>query len=347
MSTITRNGFGVFESTDCVDGMEMLKSIGGNFTIEKAQVSYPRAIIGSMGGVDNNGNVLPEIEMTPIEAYLPVRSDTGENISNMTIGEGYNVLQNSEVIDMVNTICGTHGMNYRYMTLVSGGRGLAVQVECPDLTAALSIGGDENRGNLTITNFHDGTGALKVHVSLKRMFCANTLPALNREFRTMKRANHRAAHSIKHCKTMDERIANMVETYQESMNDMVSTSDLLRKLAAVRITAAEKREYFKRLVNADGKAKSELTKRALTMRETKMSALLAASRNPVNQVEGAGLTWYEALQAPTHFGTHGMRLRDTGRGGDDEMRFVSSEMGAGAEFSTFALETALEMAGVK
>lgn len=345
-TTITTTCYGVTTSEDCKDGIDMLKSCGGDFSIDKVQVGYQRTIPDSVGGVDSDGNIVPDTEMRAINAFVPVRSDTGINIADTTVGEGYTILQNREVIDLVSAICGAHDLTYNFMTLIHGGRGLAVQVACPDLSDALSVGDDRNDGRLTITNYHDGSGALKVHVSLIRMMCTNTLPAIGREFRNKRGKSRLAAHSIKHSSKMQDRIADMVKCYREAMGEMVETAELLRSLAGVSCSAAARRKFFDTLVNGAEHDEKELSKRAKTMRENKLTELQKAFRNPVNKVADASGSWYEALQAATFFGTHSITVRNTRDVSDDENRYLSKNFGAGATMNVEALELATQMAGV-
>ena len=347
MSAITTTAFGVHQSEDCKSGIDMLAACGGSFDIEKVQVSYPwEDKQGVPSGMDSEGNPFYAPKWNAVACHVPVRSDTGEAVADKTVGDDYTVLQNREVIDIVDAICGDHDLNYDFMTTIHGGRGLAVQVKCPDLTDALSIGNDVVEGRLTITNFHDGTGSLKVFISLLRMMCANKLPAIGREYRKAKKAGKLGTYAIKHSKNMEDRIRDMVMCYKQSMGDMVSTSELLLSMANKRITAAARQAFFTALVNADGKDEGELTKRAKTMRQNKMESLQSASRMSVNKVEDHQGSWYEALQAATYFGTHEIMVRNTGRAGESENRYVSKNFGAGADFNKLALMTALEMSEV-
>ena len=338
-STISKNAYGVSTSKNCINGGEMLTACGGDFDIEKRQVYYQSPIANSFGSVDSDGQIIPEMQWQDINLFVPVRSDTGHHIADATVGDGYNIVQNSEVIEIVDAICGSHNLNYNFMTLLKGGRGLAVQVECPDLSSALNVGDDQNRGRMTISNFHDGTGTLKVHMSLLRLFCSNVLPALNREFRTVRKSQRTAAYSIRHSSMIPERIAAMVATYQEAMEDMVSTADLLRSLASHQCSWQARKAFFKSLVNKDGKDERELTSRARKIRETKLHQVQKSFHNPLNKVADASGSWYEVLQAATWIGSHEAN-------GRVDNHWEHAEMGGGAQYSSEALQLALEMSDI-
>lgn len=324
-------------------GNEMLKEAGADFEVKKVPVKYPVPVEKTTPG----GEKYTEMEDHYMKACAVVRSDTGLTINdNQTVSDGFTVVQNSEVIDIIDAICQGHDLQYRYMTLLNEGRGLIVQVYSEELNKSLSVGDDRNDGLLTISNFHDGTGALKVHVSLKRVFCQNVLPALNREHRTQKRNGLDSVYSIRHSRNMEMRINEMVNCYREAMGDLETTAEKLRLLANVKCKKSEMDELFERIVNADGKSEAELTSRAKAQRESKLEAIRALRNDPKNKVADAPGTWYEALQPVTAYGTRGIRVRNTGRVSQNESRFTSAYFGAGARLSMLGLETALEMAGV-
>lgn len=343
--TIQQTQFGVSTSEDCINGIEMLQAAGADYSVEKKQVAYSREIPGSMGGVDSSGNIVPEIEHVAIDSYVPVRTDTNMNISDRTVGDNYVVLQNREVISVIDAICGQHDLKYRYMTQIKGGRGLAVQVECPALNKSLSVGDDQNGGFLTISNFHDGTGALKVHVSMIRMRCANQLAAIGREFKNKRGSTNLAAHSIRHSANMEQRVRDMINTYRSGMTELTETADLLRDLSGVICSDATKTEYFKALLNPDATPVVDMSKRSRTIYRNKLRELERAARNPINVVSSASGTWYEAIQAATWYGTHGITAKGASTS-KEEARYVSKTFGAGAKFNVEALELATTMAGI-
>lgn len=333
---------GVTSSQDCKNGLEMLKSAGADFDVEKRQVSFPSE---RPAGVTADGQILTETIWTPIDAYAAVRSDTGASLSHKTIGEGYQVLQNREVIDVVDAICAGHDLNYDFMAPVNGGAGLCVQIMSKDLNKSLRIGKDDHQGRLTISNFHDGSGSLQVHISLLRMTCTNVLPALRREF--SKGKSHFSFYSIKHTKSMEERINGMIACYREAMGDLENTTRILHLLANKKCTVNEQLELFNRLLNPEGPDEKELSNRAKTQRANKFAELVGLSRQSQNHCEGLEGTWYSAIQPITDYASHGMRVRDMGKVSAEESRFTSAYFGAGAEFSQKGLELAMEMSGIE
>lgn len=330
---ITKTNFGVSTSENCSQGLEMLKHAGADFEVEKRQLKFDLLTDGI--GTDN----------AYIDAYVPVRSDTQAALSHKTIGEGYQVLQNREVIDIVDAICDGHDLNYQFMTQVQGGAGLCVQIMSKDLNKALKVGNDDHEGRLTISNFHDGSGSLRVHISLLRVFCQNVLPALKREFKQHK--DHAASYSIKHSKNMEERINSMIACYRDAMGDLENTTRILHLLANKKCTANEQKELFKRLMLADGKDEKDLSKRARGQRNAKYAELVSLANQNQNYCGDLQGTWYSAIQPITDYASHGIRVRNTGRVSAEEGRFTSAYFGAGADFAQTGIEIAMEMAGVE
>jgi hypothetical protein len=343
MTEFKKSSYGVTTSETCVAGLEMLQAAGGDFNVIKRQLSYG---VESPAGVTGDGQMMMGTEHKLIDAYVACRDDTNAHLSSKTVGEGYEVLQNREVIEMVDAICGDHNLTYTNLTTLSGGAGLCVQVMCPDLNKALKVGSDEHDGRLTITNKHDGSGSVTSHISLLRLFCSNVVPALRREMTKLRAKDSRSVYRIKHTKTMQERIACMVETYRAAMGDMVFTADIMRKLAGKKCSENEMKDLFKRVIAADGKDETELSEAAKTKRAGKYADLLSRSKDSINIPQGLGDTWYGAMQAITDFGTRGMTVKNTKAVNKDEGRFLSQNFGAGSEFSLEGLRIAMELTGV-
>ena len=349
--SITRTAFGIHTSEDCKDGKSMLAACGGNFDIEKRQVSYP--VLDTKAtpiGMGTDGEPIYPTRWQPINAQAAVRSDTGEHIAESTVGDGYVILQNREMIDIADAICGDRKLNYEFMTLLDGGRGLAVQVDCPELAEDLSIGKGEsghNRCRLTMIDWHDGTGSLRLYFSMIRMFCQNTLPALGREFVNGKRKNRFGFFSIKHTKNMADRIETAIGIIQDAVGDVRDTAKILRMLADVRCTRGKKMDFFTKIANPEGKDEREMSKRAKSQYENRVAMLEEAAKNPVNKVEGHDGSWYETLQAVTYYATHQQTVRGSEDKSDDEKRFASQNFGSGALTSIRGVELALALSGVK
>jgi phage/plasmid-like protein (TIGR03299 family) len=330
---IVTNNFGVTATENCRDGVSMLERAGADFTVEKRQLSFPLFTDGI--GTDS----------VAIDAFVPVRSDTQQALSNKTVGDGYQILQNQEVVQLINAICEGHDLEYQYMTQIQHGAGLCVQIMSKDLNKALNVGNDKHEGRLTISNFHDGSGALRVHISMLRLFCTNVFPALKREFKEKK--DHVSSYSIKHSKNMEERINSMVDCYRDAMGDLENTTRIMNLLSNKKCSDNEQKELFKRLMLADGKDEKDLSERAKTARNNKYLELRGLANQNQNHCGDLHGTWYSAIQPITDYASHGMRVRDTGRVSANESRFTSAHFGAGADFAQAGMEIAMEMAGIE
>lgn len=351
MTLITTTNFGVHTSEECSTGIDMLKACGGDFTLEKRQVAFPKVDTNAApDGMDSAGNPVYPTVWVPMDSYAVLRSDTQETIADKrTVGDGYEILQNHDMIKICDAICESRDMNYDFMTTLEGGKGLAIQVSCPDLTSKLQVGNGEsgeNQMRLTMLDMHDGTGSLRLHFSMLRMFCKNTLPALHREFRKGKKKGKVGFFAIRHTKTMAERVAQAVTMIREHVGDVVETAELMRQLAGVACTKTQKVDFFRKLANPEGLDEREMTGRAKAHYEARMHKLEQAAEMDVNKVDGADGSWYEVLQAATHYGTHGQIVRGAEGKSEDEKRFISSNFNSGANFNVTAAELALETAGV-
>ena len=347
MPTITQTPFGVYHSNDCSSGRDMLKACGGDFTIEKVQVAYPwidRS--GTPDGIDSDGNPVYPVRQIPIAAHAAVRSDTGDAVADSTVGDGYVVLQNSEMVDICDAICGQRKMNYEFMTVLEGGRGLAIQVDCPELADALNVGGDKSRARLTLTDWHDGTGSLRLHFSMLRLMCRNQLPALGKEFARNRRRNRFGFYSIKHTKNMADRIVEAVKIIKDAVGDITDTAEILRLLADVKCTRGKRQDFFRQIANPEGKDEREMSKRAKGLYESRLKLLEGAAKMDCNRVEGHGESWYETLQAVTYYGTHLQTVRGGEEKSAEEKRFQAANFGSGALTNIRGMQLALEMSGL-
>jgi len=341
----------VKENIDKKDGHALLKEIGADFTVEKRQVSYDRIDrTATPIGMNSDGSPVFPIIRVPINSHVSVRSDTEAHLADRTVGDGYVILQNAEMVEIANSICGDRNMNYERMVLLSGGRGMAIQVACPELTKDLSIGTGESglsEARLTLVDWHDGTGSLRLYFSMIRMFCKNKLPAMSREFLKGQKANRFGFYNIKHTSSMLDRITKAVSIINEAAGDLIGTADIMRKLAKVRCSAASQKALYEAIANPEGKDEREMTGRGRTMYSNRMEALIKASNMSVNQVEGATGSWYEALQAVTYYASHSQTVKGKEEISDDEKRFISSTIGTGALTAMTGAELAIAMSGIE
>jgi len=333
MTDFTKTNFGVSTSEACTDGIEMLQLCGGDFSISMQQVGYNHTI--------NIGDGDSVSQFVPLDAWVPTRADTNEAISNRTVGEGFSVFDNLDAVALANTICRDHDLNFSFMAVTNGGAGLAMQVECPDLSEALDIGGDKHKGLLTIHTSHDGSASLRVTPTVIRMFCRNVLPAIHRQNVEGRKAGD--AYCIRHSKRMEDRIAAMVGAYREAMGDLIDTADRLRLFTTKKVTSAEMRDLWKRVLAADGKSESDLSQRAITQRDNKFAVVEMLAYAPENKAPYAPGTLFEAIQPLTAYATRGIGTRDRGTVSQAERRWSSAYTGAGASLARRTMDLALEM----
>lgn len=335
---------------DQKDGHALLKEIGGDFSIEKRQVSFDRVDrTATPIGINTDGTPVFPVQRIPINSHVAVRSDTEEHLADRTVGDGYVILQNSEMVEIANAICGNRNMNYERMHLLQGGRGMAIQVSCPDLTKDLHVGTGQsglNEARLTMVDWHDGTGSLRLYFSMLRLFCQNQLPAMGREFMSGIKGNRFGFYNIKHTDKMMNRITKAVEIINEAAGDLLNTAEVMRRLSKVKCSAASRAALYEAIANPEGKDEREMTGRGKTMYENRLEAIRKAADMDVNKVAGAGESWYEALQAVTYYSSHDQTVKGKDTVSDDEKRFVSANIGTGALTAMRGVELAVEMSGI-
>jgi hypothetical protein len=321
-------------------GMEMLADSGSDYDIRMDQVHVSKDEFAETGDGDRypTGNKV----WTPINAFTPVRDDTEKPVSHRTVGKGYQVIQNREVISMFDEICRDHSLTYNYMSSLKKGAGFCVQVTCPELNRALKVGADDHKGLMTGINFHDGRSSYIIMSTVQRLVCDNVLPSLLREAKNGKGAKN--THRVRHSTSMEERLNDIIAEFRTAMDDMSNTGRVLNLLSQTACTAAAQDELFKRVIAAAGP--SEVTKVEEERQLAVFGDLQDRSKMSVNRAIGLEGSWYAAMQPLTHYGTHGKIVKSKRSDSAKETRFLSALNGNGAKFSTLALDLAIEMSGV-
>lgn len=337
-ATFTQTAFGVTTSDNCKNGMEMLKEAGGDFNVELKQLYYPKV---TQVGIDDTITTYE-----PIQAWNPVRDDTGESISNSTVSDGFTVVQNAQVIELIDVICQNHDLDYRTMAVGHNGSSLAVQLECPHLSQAFSFG-EEHQALFTVTNGHDGKGSLRTGLVIKRMKCMNMLNAIHKEMRANKVNHNNSSFTIRHTKNMADRIVAMIQSYKQVMGEAETMVERMELLSTTKCSKLDRIDLYE-MVLLNGTAKDELGKRGKTLFENQMRELQIASENPVNQVKDDFKgTIYEALQPLSYFATHNNKPRNSkhrGNMSDAEQIFHAQHDGPGMDFGSRSFLAAYEMA---
>lgn len=112
------------------------------------------------------------------------------------VGDGYEVVQNSEAFQILNDIADESGAIFETAGSLKGGKRVFVSMQLPQHLQFQN--GDTSNLYLLATNSHDGKSACQIAVTPVRVVCQNTL--------TMGIRSARSSFSIRHTKNASRRI---------------------------------------------------------------------------------------------------------------------------------------------
>lgn len=133
---------------------EALNLSGLNWLVEQRPVYYP------VGG-----------ELVPLnDNFFNVRTND-DRVLGM-VGDRYQICQNSEAFDFVDSLLGDGAIQFTRAGQFRGGRAVWLQAK---ITGYFNILGDEIDQYILFVNSHDGTGSIKVLITPTRIICSNAL----------------------------------------------------------------------------------------------------------------------------------------------------------------------------
>ena len=110
------------------------------------------------------------------DSFAIVRLDNGKVLTKgKGVGARYEVLQNSEVFELMDEIVGQGGAKFHTGGVLGDGERVWMLAEMPDSFEVAE--GDEQKCYLLGTTAHDGSGAIQFCVTTERVVCQNTLRA--------------------------------------------------------------------------------------------------------------------------------------------------------------------------
>lgn len=295
-----------------------------------------------------------------IPARAVIRSSDGKVLA--VVGLDYVPCQNSEKLAIIAPLVASGVAKIDTAGSLRGGRRVWLQAD-------LGIGGEVTKGDdvtqrLLVAGAHDGSMAVRIMETSTRVVCNNTLQLATGE---------RGGVSIKHTRSVTERVAEMSRVVAESQAHFAVALESYRFLATRKVTDSATRAYVKAVfaqrgqkpanatvatptaiaysLAADdimpgmfGKSESGGRKTSLTaadvMPDTAGDRVADRVMELVDGGRGAELargTAWGAYNAVTEYLTHL-------RGNDADTRLDSNWFGNGAQLNRKALELALDMA---
>lgn len=229
--------------------------------------------------------------ITPVaNNFATMRTDTNQILG--VVGKNYNILQNKEAFDFLDSLVKGGAK------IETGGtyRGSAASFITAS-TEPMKILEDEFKPYLLFMNSFDGSGAVRAMFTTIRVFCSNCL------LLAIKNASNKI--SIRHSATMKGRLAQAQQILFQNTKYLEELNQISEKLAAAKFSAADFEKMGKMLFPIEDGVSLVINQR----QEQKFETLRAAYNQ--SDLQNYNGTAYKALQAVADYESHQPRFRDT------------------------------------
>lgn len=289
------------------------------------------------------------------------REDTNAYLG--TVGSRYQVIQNADAYEFLDSVIGEYGAKYHTAGSVFGGQKVWMQVELPRQAFEV-VKGDKIDAYALFTNSHDGKSAAMCMPTSNRVVCNNTLRIAvgsdrNRGINLRHTGNIKAkindAKSVLGLavKSFDEFKANaeiLVQTpcvanvyFGNVLDEILEVSDAQVRIGAAALTQAQVLDGIIKGQEARDQVQAAY-QRAIDNRNAILEDMIARYEGERCGIGGIRGTAWAALQAVTEHADHGKRREGGSKEGRDSRRFESVLIGERDEMKQVAYQQALALA---
>lgn len=265
----------------------VLKMTGLDFEVQK----YPIQFLAETE-FDMNGDKAKAIVPYNIpNQFATVRTDTMKALG--VVGKNYEILQNEEMFDFLDSISGMGG---KYETASTYGANDAKSFICMS-TEPMKILGDDFQPYINFLNSFDGSGAVRVMFSPVRLFCSNAIAISVKKVERMV--------SIKHSGSMQGRLEAAKEVMFENTRYFNALKFHAEKLAVTPFS----KEAFEALLHELYPVKTEDKELIQVRNMAQIEHLLNAYKQ--DDLNNFRNTAWGAIQAVADAESHPLQLRKT------------------------------------
>lgn len=245
-----------------------------------------------------------EVDPTTVAVH---RDDTDARLGY--VSRGYESVQNSTLLDMVNPLVGEGLLTVENMGYLNGGAKVFVQAK---IAQEFRVVGESYNTFITLLNGHTGNAQVAIGPSTVRVICQNTFAM----------AYASLGEKFRHSAGVTERVlsSTAIQKYVSGAMDFYAKS--AESLATARCTEAQFAQFAEQVF---GKAEST---RAKNVAE-KLNNLF------YNGAGNEGRTYYDAFNAVTEFSSH----NKPSKAGN----FYYANFGRGSSLNRRAMEVALDL----
>lgn len=261
-----------------------------------------------------------------------------------TVGKRYTPLQNREAFAWFAPLVHEHDVELEAAGSVKDGKNVWILAKING-AQDVSIGRADDivRPYLLLSNSHDGTRAVTCAFTAIRVVCWNTLSAAHAIADSD--STGRTSRSIRHTASMAENLRIARDQIALAERAFTEKADIWRALADVPIARSDDALRYTRTVFArEGDAQKVAALNAEKapvgeLQEVRAEKHIARLLRSGPGADSAGLTWWGAYQAATHYVDHV-------RSSDPNRALASTWFGAGAKVRDRAESVARAFAGV-
>jgi phage/plasmid-like protein (TIGR03299 family) len=185
--------------------------------VQEAQTSEQAIQLGGLDYVVEKRTLTAEGLSKPLREVATVRTDTNQYLG--IVGRNYHIIQNRDAFQFFDPIVEKDEAVYHTAGVLGDGEKIWVQAKMP---SHIRVGKDDlTEVFVTLTNSHDGWGALKAYVTPIRVVCENTL--------RLSLGKNNGVVSIRHTASAEDRIKeahkllDITNSYASQMTDIFNT----------------------------------------------------------------------------------------------------------------------------
>ena len=274
------------------------------------------------------------VEMQPIrtvsgidvpETFATVRTDCNAVLG--VVGSRYQIVQNRESFDFLDSLLQDGIMRYESAGALRGGRIVWVLARLPSVDTIAE--GDDSLRYVLFSTSHDGSASIHAIPTSVRVVCANTLRIATAE-----------DFGFRHTGNVASKLEEARRYLSQFDSAFTLYRDKARILAERRYTPAQAKEYINTLFP---EVSAEESKRGHTIRENRVEEVRQNFANNRQRLPSIAGSFWALFNAVTETIDHSLKSQNLDHAGR-ETKMLSVIDGNGAEFKSRAFDLALTMA---
>ena len=263
--------------------------------------------------------------------FANIRLIDGEPHVLGVVGKGYQIIQNSDMLDMAESLRQKHRLRYSFVGVIRNGE--RVFFQCASDSYSIG-GGDEVTPYMLFANGHDGTMSCRMSPMCQRLVCTNQLANITRQ--------DQGWISIRHSGDVSTKLDEVGRVGRYFLTMSTENRKLLVRLRDRPVTRRRAADFFRTLYSqhygvVSANPRNESEDRAKSRSAKGLDAFLARFEG---DLQIAGASAWNMANAYTGWLQH-----DRGRGRNPERsayrRLVSSLFGVLSQRSVEAFQLAL------